>query len=166
MTAAITASVLALCTPATGDVFDFPETVFEIEDVPAGAVDAILVIISGGFTPYIEKRWLAWSESEGNAYRIKATEPVGGGVDIHVESTDPAAYKEFFGTLEGYGVFELATPEPAGPGAPYVTDLPTYRISVKSGDAGNDFSVRNPAAAGDERYSEIIEAVLDYFGGD
>jgi hypothetical protein len=161
------AAVLGLTptAPAADSVVDFPKAVMDLDDVPEDVYSGILVVISGGFSPFVEKRWFAWTDGAGGAYKLEATLSVVGEVDVHIRSTNVLFYEEFETELLDLGAFRLTTPETAGTGAPYVTDLPTYHVYLKTVDGRNSFSVRNPAAAGEE-YSHLIEALLDYFEGE
>jgi hypothetical protein len=161
------AAVLGLtpAAPAAESVVDFPDDVMDLEDVPDDVYSGILVVISGGFSPFVEKRWFAWTDGASGAYKLEATSSIVGEVDIHIRSTDVPLYEEFETELLDLGAFRLTTPEVAGTGAPYVTDLPTYHVYFKTIYGRNSFSVRNPAAAGED-YSRVIEALLDYFEGE
>jgi len=161
------AAVLGLipAAPAAESIADFPETVMNLDDVPDDVYSGILVVINGGFSPFAEKRWFAWTDGTGGAYKLEATLSSVGEVDVHIYSTNVLFYEEFETELLDLGAFRLTTPEVAGTGAPYVTDLPTYNIYFKTVDGRNSFSVRNPAAAGEE-YSRVIEAILGYFEGE
>ena len=161
------AAVLGLIATASSaeSVVDFPEAIMDLEDVPEEADSGVLVVIGGGFSSFVEKRWLAWTDGTGGVYRLEATLAPAGGIDARIRSTDPASYDAFETELLELGILYLTNPEIAGTGASYVTDLPTYDVYFKTGAGRNSFSVRNPAAAGDE-YSRIIEAVLGYFEGE
>jgi hypothetical protein len=147
------------------NLVDFPKAVMNLEGVPEEAGSGILVVISGGFSPFAEKRWLAWNVAGGDVYKLEATLTIKGEIEVLARSADPVSYGEFETVLLELGILDLTDPEPAGAVVPYVTDLPTYHIRFKTGTDRNNFSVRNPAAAGDERYSGIIEVILGYFGG-
>ncbi len=161
------AAVLGLIAAASSaeSIVDFPEVIMDLEDVPEEADSGVLVVIGGGFSSFVEKRWLVWTDGDGGVYRLEATLAPAGGIDVRIRSTDPASYDAFETELLELGILDLTNPEIAGTGAPYVTDLPTYDVYFKTGAEHNSFSVRNPAAVGDE-YSRIIEAVLGYFEGD
>ncbi|UCE26222.1 MAG: hypothetical protein JSW52_07615 [Candidatus Coatesbacteria bacterium] len=150
--------------PADENVVDFPEAVTNLEDVPDEVDSGILVVISGGFSPFAEKRWLAWTD-DGDVYRLDATLAPAGEVEARIRSADPASYDAFETELLELGILDLTNPETTGTGASYVTDLPTYDVYFKTDADYNAFSVRNPAAAG-ETYSRIIEAILGYFEGE
>jgi hypothetical protein len=151
---------------SASSVIDFPEAVINLDDVPEEIYSGVLVVISGGYSPFVEKRWFVWADGEGDFYKLEATLAVGGEIEVFARSEEPVSYAEFETALLEFGILELTDPEPTGTGALYVTDLPTYHVYFKNGEGRNSFSVRNPAAAGDERYSGIIEAILDYFQGE
>jgi hypothetical protein len=156
------AAVFFATLPSTAsNILDFPEAVLNLEDVPEEAGSGLLVIIKGGFSPFVEKRWLAWTD--GDAFILEATLAIKGGIEVRARSVDPVSYDEFETGLLEFGVLELTDPEPAGADVPYVTDLPTYHVFFKKGADRNSFEVRNPAAAGEE-YSRIIDFILSYFG--
>ena len=162
---ALTSSLgLAPPAPADENVVDFPEAVTNLENVPDEVDSGTLVVISGGFSPFAEKRWLAWTD-DGDVYKLGATLAPAGEVEVRVRSMDSAAYDAFETELVELGILDLTNPETADTGVPYVTDLPTYDIYFKAGAEYNSFSVRNPAAAGGV-YSRIIEAILGYFEGE
>ncbi len=146
-------------------VVDIPEVIMDLEDVPEEADSGVLVVIGGGFSSFVEKRWFAWTDGTGGVYRLEATLAPAGGINARIRSTDPASYDAFETELLELGILDLTNPEIAGTGAPYVTDLPTYDVYFETGAGSNNFSVRNPAAAGDE-YSRIIEAIIGYFKGE
>lgn len=161
------AAVLGLIPTASSaeSVVDFPEAIMDLEDVPEEADSGVLVVIGGGFSSFVEKRWLVWTDGTGGVYRLEATLAPAGGIDARIRSTDPASYDAFETELLELGILDLTNPEITGTGAPYVTDLPTYDVYFETGAGSNSFSVRNPAAAGDE-YSRIIKAILGYFEGE
>jgi hypothetical protein len=159
----VVAVVLTTLPSTASNILDFPNAIFNLEDVPEEADSGLLVIIKGGFSPFVEKRWLAWTD--GDTFILEATLAVKGGIEINARSVDPVSYNEFEAALLELGVLELSDPEPAGTDVPYVTDLPTYHIFFKKGADRNSFSVRNPAAAGEE-YSRIIDFILSYLGED
>lgn len=157
----VVAVFFATLSSTASSILDFPDAVFNLEDVPDETVSGLLVVIKGGFSPFVEKRWLAWTDDD--AFVLEATRAVKGGIEIRVRSVDPVSYKDFETGLLELGVLELADPEPAGTDVPYVTDLPTYHVFFKKSNDRNSFSVRNPGAAGEE-YSRVIDFILGYLG--
>lgn len=141
--------------PAEAEQAGYTEmAVFAAALIPEGAIRAVALSYSPGFSIYRDVRMVAYVENGTANLSVDVSWAAGGG-ETYDEAMALPDFDALWEDLAREGLLRLETAVPAYEGPP-PTDTVTFAVAWRDGADAGGFAVRDPGSLSDGRYDRIV----------